>query len=98
MSRKRGTYLTYEKHFAVGAGAFVYSLRMARRMTQAEYAKFLGVSLRTLVTAEKCDSKHAPYGGSAVGHGLATKEFANEFDMRRAFGEFLQEKARGRNA
>lgn len=90
----RGAYSTYEKYGAGGSGGFIYSLRRQRNMTQAQYAAFLGCSLRTLVTAEKERNSYAPWGGSAVGYGLANKEFNGKLEMEAAFAAFVKERAR----
>jgi len=69
-------------------GAFIKSLRRARGMTQAQYAPFLRLSLRTLITEEKDQKRHPAYSGSAVGIGLVPYEFMSHSAMCSAYYKF----------
>jgi hypothetical protein len=90
---KRGPYRPWQKRDASGFGAFIRARREKRFMTQAQYAKLIGVSLRTLVELEKSESDRVPMY-SVVGWGMAQKDFASEFELSAAFADFKEEKSR----
>lgn len=88
----RGPYNPWCSQSVAGSfGAFLFSRRLARKMTQAKYAAFLGVSLRTYVTAEKDEKSCLPWQGSQLGCGLKTKEFSSWHDLEIAFATFKKE-------
>jgi len=88
---KRGPYRPWGR-IETGAGAFIRERRIKRGMTQARYAKFIGVGLRTLIEAEKDTRDRLPWG--VMFWSLAKFEFANESEMSREFDAFKKEKAR----
>lgn len=87
---KRGPYSPWEKRGQKGFGAFIRARREKRFMTQAQYAKLIGVSLRTLVEHEKSDSGRVPMY-SCVGWGMAKKDFSSELELSTAFANFKEE-------
>lgn len=57
-------------------------------MTQAQYAAFLRVGLRTLVQAEQDAKDMAPWSGSAIGFALTHAEFKDMTDLQEQYRAF----------
>lgn len=85
--RARGPYYRYERerHY----GTWLFNLRRQRGMTQAQYAAFIGVSLRTLVKEEKSTYKHPPGDYTVMGQRLACTEFSDRWVMLDNFRRFV---------
>lgn len=81
-SKERGPYCDYWKPKDT-FGSLIRSFRMNRKMTQQEYADFLGVSRRTIISAEQ--RQH--YSFSNVTHWMRLKEpdFPPVQDLMRQF-------------
>lgn len=84
----RGPYYDWKGIKGRGFGQFIKAKRRARGMTQAAYAKFLDVGLRTLIEAEQGKEERLPWSGSAIGWGMGNREFSSRSELERAYEEF----------
>lgn len=87
----RGPYQPWSEKKTATRGSFIKHRRREKKMTQAKYAALIRVSLRTLVTEEKSDSKFAPWKGSAVGFGMQTYDLGETESLESAFLRFTKE-------
>jgi transcriptional regulator with XRE-family HTH domain len=89
--KKRGPYQKWADYQAKGFGPFIINRRRQLGLTQAEYAKKIGVGLRTLITAEK-DKGGMPGQWAAIGFGMANRDFKDEFEMGAEFRTYQAER------
>lgn len=79
---RRGPYREFDKSDDT-FGSFLRSFRIARRMTQQQYADYLGVSRRSVVAAEQRD--RYSYGDYLVAIRRVEPEFPKTFMELRRF-------------